>query len=244
MDLNADMGESFGLYQYGEDEALLKLVTSANIACGFHAGDPNTMKRAVEGALACGVRIGAHVGLPDRLGFGRRYMEISRDDAYTYTLYQVGALGGMARAAGGRITHVKPHGALYMTACDNRGVAEGIVQAVADYDASVSVYGLPNSQLQDAARALGLEFCPEFFADRPYRDTEVLMFGWTYEDIGDPSDAASRVAAMMSNAAFDSVRTVCVHSDTRGAPDIARAVKQVLDGKARPVLGLTGRDRG
>lgn len=239
LDLNADMGESFGLYRYGEDEALLEVVTSANIACGFHASDPNTMKRAVEGALAGGVRIGAHVGLPDRLGFGRRYMEISREDAYTYTLYQVGALHGIVRASGGHITHVKPHGAMYMTACDDRAIADGICQAAADYDESVAIYGLPNSQLEHAAEAASLEFYPEFFADRPYEGTQVVMFGWSYEDIGTPSDAGARVAAMVRDSAFGAIRTVCVHSDTRGAPQIARAVKDVLDAEASQVGAST-----
>lgn len=228
LDLNADLGESYGVYHYGEDDALFELVASANIACGFHAGDPTTMRAAVEAALSHGVRIGAHPGLPDRLGFGRRFMKISPADAYSYTLYQVGALHGIVEVAGGSLSHVKPHGALYMMACGEQALAEGIVQAVADFDASLAIYALPDSALERAAVSLGLEVYPEFFADRPYRQTEVQMFDWTYEDIGGPDEAAARVAAMTRDPAFKPIRTVCVHSDTHGAADIARAVKKVL----------------
>lgn len=232
LDLNADMGESFGVYKYGEDDSLLDLVTSANIACGFHAGDPNTMLASVEKALARGVRIGAHVGLPDRLGFGRRYMAITRQDAYSYTVFQLSALDGFVRVSGGKMAHVKPHGALYMMACADNAVADGIVQAVAEYDSALAIYALPNSVLADSAHQGGLDVYPEFFADRPYKGTSVEMFGWTYDQIGGPTEAAQRVSAMLEDPAFDAVRTVCVHSDTQGAPEIAKMVRGVLGGKA------------
>lgn len=228
LDLNADLGESYGLYRYGEDDALLEVVASVNIACGFHAGDPATMRAAVDAAVSHGVRIGAHPGLPDRLGFGRRFMMISPADAYNYTLYQVGALHGLVHVAGGSLSHVKPHGALYMMACEERAIAEGIVQAVAEFDASLAIYALPDSALARAATEIGLDVYPEFFADRPYRRTKVQMFDWTYDDIKGPAEAAARVAAMIGDHAFSEIRTVCVHSDTVGSADIARAVKQVL----------------
>lgn len=230
LDLNADMGESFGVYTYGEDDALLEVITSANIACGFHAGDPYTMLDSVRKAVAHNVRIGAHVGLPDRLGFGRRYMTISDEDAYTYTLYQLAALDGFVRVSGGQMAHVKPHGAMYMTACDDVDIADAIVSAVAEFNRDLAIYALPNSALIDAAKRCGLEVYPEYFADRPYHGTRVQMFDWSYDQIGGPPDAAQRVTTMLHDSAFDAVRTVCVHSDTHGAPDIARMVRRVLVG--------------
>lgn len=231
LDLNADMGESFGVYEYGADLALLEVITSANIACGFHAGDPGTMRTSVERAVDHGVRIGAHVGLPDRLGFGRRRMEISPDDAYSYSLYQLAALDGFVNAAGVRMHHFKPHGALYMAACEDAELAQALIKAVADHDRDLIVYTLPGSQVEIAAVAEGLVVYREFFADRPYRGSEVVMFGWTYADIGGPQDAATRVEQMLGSPDFAEIQTVCVHSDTRGAPDIGAAVSKVLGGR-------------
>lgn len=230
LDFNADMGESFGVYQYGADEALLKVITSANIACGFHGGDPTTMQKSVELAVINEVKIGAHVGLPDRLGFGRRYMSITPEDAYSYSLYQLAALDGFVRAAGGRLNHFKPHGALYMAACEESELADALVRSVVDFDPSLIVYTLPNSCVHKAATEAELEVYPEFFADRPYRGDEVVMFGWSYEDIGGPEDAASRVKAMLEDSRYSNIETVCVHSDTKGAAAISEAVGRVLHG--------------
>lgn len=224
LDLNADLGESFGLYRYGHDEQLMPMITSANVACGFHAGDPRTLREAVELALANGVSIGAHTGLPDRLGFGRRAMQIDPQDAYDYALYQIAACDGFVRAQGARLRHVKPHGALYMMASADEDLADGIARAVVDADPELAVYALPGSALDRAATARGLGVVREFFADRPYDGTEVVMFGWTPDDIGGPADAADRIDAMLDDRAFDGVGTVCVHSDTVGAPAIAEAV--------------------
>jgi len=224
------MGESFGVYEYGADLDLMKVITSANVACGFHAGDPRTMRDAVARAIDHGVRIGAHVGLPDRLGFGRRFMQITPDDAYSYSLYQLAALDGFVDAAGGRMHHYKPHGALYMAACADADLAEALVRSVADHDPGLIVYTLPGSQVEIAARAKGLEVFPEFFADRPYREGEVVMFGWSDEDIGGPVGAAERVRQMLASPMVGIIKTVCVHSDTRGAPEIGAAVRKVLQG--------------
>lgn len=228
IDLNADLGESFGVYRYGEDAALLDLVSSANIACGFHAGDPHTMARTVDAAVERGVSIGAHVGLPDRLGFGRRRMEISDEDAYAYTLYQIGALAAFVECRGTKLAHIKPHGALYMQACEESDLAEAVVRAVVDADASYAVYALPGSALARAAVAGGLEVYPEYFADRPYSAGQVKMFGWTAAELGDPAQMAERTRQAVTSADGADIRTVCVHGDTPNAPAIARAVRLTL----------------
>ncbi|MFL2000117.1 LamB/YcsF family protein [Microbacterium sp. A1-JK] len=241
MDINADLGESFGAYRYGHDSELMPLITSANIACGFHAGDPATMRRAVQSAVEHGVAIGAHVGLPDRLGFGRREMAITADDAYDYSLYQLAALDGFVRAAGARMRHVKPHGALYMMAAERPELAAAISAAVRDFDSSLALYALPGSHADLAAVDAGLTVLREFFADRPYEGTDVVMFGWSYEQLGGAQGAAERVSRMLADPAFDTVQTVCVHSDTVDAPALARSVRGALRAggvsvEARPAL--------
>jgi UPF0271 protein len=228
IDLNADLGESYGAYTYGADEAMMPLITSANIACGFHAGDPLVIQAAVQSAYEHGVRIGAHVGLPDPLGFGRRELQISPADAYAYTLYQLGALDGFLRRDGITMQHVKPHGALYMMAAGNADLAEAIARAVADFDPGLAIYTLPDSALAKAAVAVDLPVVGEYFADRPYQDTTVSMFGWTYEQLGTPTDAADRVTAMLTDPRFADVSTICVHSDTHEGPAILAAVRDRL----------------
>jgi UPF0271 protein len=234
VDLNADLGESFGVYRYGEDEAMMRLITSANVACGFHAGDPQVMRDTVRVAAERNVRIGAHVGLPDLAGFGRRFLRISAAEAYAMTLYQVGALDGFLRSESVPMTHVKPHGALYMTAATDRPIADAIVAAVSAFDPSLELYALPGSALAQAGADAGLVVVNEYFADRPYSGSEVTMFGWTYEQIGGPEDAAGRVDRMLHDPRFAEVRTVCVHSDTRDAPVIMRAVAAVVRSRNDP----------
>jgi UPF0271 protein len=230
IDLNADLGESYGVYRYGADEAMMELITSANVACGFHAGDPLVIQESVRTAYQHGVRIGAHVGLPDPLGFGRREMVITAADAYAYTMYQIGALHAFMRPDRIPMTHVKPHGALYMMAARNAVIAEGVARAVADFDTQLAIYALPDSALAEAARTHSLRVVGEFFADRPYDGTEVTMFGWTYDQLGSPADAADRVSMMLTDPRFDAVGTICVHSDTRQAPLIMADVrKRLLD---------------
>src|SRR5215218_9136550 len=153
MDFNADLGESFGLWQRGADDALMRAISSANVACGFHAGDPGAMRRAVASARDHGVAVGAHPGLPDLLGFGRRRMDVSAGDVTDYVRYQVGALAAFARAAGVPLHHVKPHGALYMMALDDAQLARAIVEAVAEFDERLPVYTLAGSELWHAAHA-------------------------------------------------------------------------------------------
>ena len=228
LDLNADLGESFGWYRYGVDADLIGLITSANIACGFHAGDSTTMRTTVDLAAEHGVRIGAHMGLPDRLGFGRRELQISAEDAYDYSLHQIGALDGFVRRRGIALSHIKPHGALYMMAARDDAVADGIARAARDFSPTLSVFALPNSTLASASRHYGMRVVAEFFADRPYVDGQVVMFGWTAEQIGTPDDAALRVKTMLGSELGDAIATVCVHTDTPGAVAMMAAVRNML----------------
>lgn len=227
VDLNADLGESYGWYRFGVDTELMGLITSANIACGFHAGDSRTMRTTVDLAADHGVRIGVHMGLPDMLGFGRREIQISGAEAYDYSLHQIGALDAFARRRGVELSHVKPHGALYMMASRDDEIADGVARAARDYSTALSVFALPDSALAAAAQRHGLRVINEYFADRPYVDGRVVMFGWTLDDIGAPADAASRVAAALTAGGAD-IGTVCVHTDTPGAVTIMAAVRNTL----------------
>src|SRR3954465_11718840 len=168
VDLNSDLGEGFGVWRLGDDEALLQVVTSANVACGFHAGDPVTMRRVCETAVARGVVIGAQVGYRDLHGFGRRRIEIAPDDLAADVLYQLGALDACARAAGSAVRYVKPHGALYNAAVHDREKADAVAAAVSAFDRSLPLLALPSSAMEDAAHAAGLSFVSEAFADRAH----------------------------------------------------------------------------
>lgn len=228
IDVNGDMGESFGVYRYGADDELLPLLTSVNIAAGFHASDPLTLGATVAKAVAHGVRIGAHVGYPDRLGFGRRSIAITGEDAYAYTLYQLGAVDAFVRASGATLSHYKPHGAFYMDACASPAIARPMLQAVKDFDPTLTVYTLQDSAVEEQAAELGLTVWREFFADRPYDGSTVKMFGWTLEEIGSPADAAHRTLTRLADRDAPPIDTVCVHSDTPNAPAILRAVVTAL----------------
>lgn len=235
--INCDMGESFGVYAYGADEVMMPYITSANIACGFHAGDPATIRKTVALAIEHDVAIGAHVGFPDRLGFGRRELQIHPDDAYDYTLYQLGALAGFLQVMQTPMTHIKLHGAFYMMAAREETIARAVVKAVLAFNASLAVYTLPNSALAVAAQHAGAKVVREFFADRPYTASGVKMFGWTPEEIGQPDDCAKRVLHVVESGRLPLTKhealtiqadSICIHSDTPGAPTIARAVHEAL----------------
>ncbi len=174
IDINCDMGESFGAYQLGTDEEILKYITSANIACGFHAGDPATMRKTVKLALEHEVGIGVHPGLPDLAGFGRRNMDISPQEAYEMVVYQIGSLWGFVKAEGGRIQHVKPHGALYNMAAVNRELSEAIAEAVYKVNPELILFGLAGSELVKASEKAGLRTASEVFADRTYQQDRTL----------------------------------------------------------------------
>jgi UPF0271 protein len=239
VDFNADLGESFGLWRVGADDELMRVISSANVACGFHAGDPNTIRAAVTSAARGGVAVGAHPGLPDLRGFGRRPMEVTPRDVRNDVLYQAGALAAFLAPAGLSLHHLKPHGALYMMALDDAAVARAIVEAAAELDEALPVYTLAGGELWNAAQAAGLPAVAEFFADRPMRrDGTVVMFGWQEHFDAAPDVVAERVSGLVTTGVVASLEgdpvtvtasTICVHSDTPGAGEIGVAVKAAIE---------------
>lgn len=240
IDLNSDMGESFGLYRYGADDEIIKSISSANIGCGFHAGDPTVMKKTVALAKEHGVAIGAHFGFPDLLGFGRRNLSVRPSDLKNYVTYQMGALQAFVKALRVKLHHVKPHGALYMMALEDEELSRAIVEAVLEQDESLMIYTIKDSATYEAAKKQGLRAACEFFADRGYRsDGTVKMFNWTLDEAGGSSEAIGRkIARLLTEgkvAAFDGgeievePETICVHSDTPGSAEIARAIRGELN---------------
>lgn len=226
MDLNADLGESYGAWRFGDDEALLASVTSANVACGFHAGDPATIERAVAAAAGRGVAVGAQVSYPDLAGFGRREMEMSAADLLAAVIYQIGALDGFARCAGTRVRYVKPHGALYHRCAKDPEQAAALVEAVSRYDPTLAVLTLKDSALAAGAAARGLEVVPEGFADRAYTAGGGLVpRGQPGAVLTDPGTAAAQAVRLAESGA---VASICVHSDTPGASTVAAAVRAAL----------------
>lgn len=238
IDLNADLGESFGAWRMGDDEALLALVSSANVACGFHAGDPAIMKHTVALAAARGVAIGAHVALPDLQGFGRREMRVSVDEAYALTLYQLGALAAFTRAAGVPLAHVKPHGALYTMAARDAGLAAAIARAVRDFDPALRLVGLAGSALVEAGRAAGLAVAAEAFADRGYRaDGSLQPRGEAGALLDDAGQACAQALGIVRDGAVTAVDgrrvalhadTLCLHGDGPHALDFARRLRDAF----------------
>ncbi len=239
LDLNADAGESFGRYRLGSDEELIPHVTSVNVACGFHAGDPVVMARTVRLALLSGARIGAHPGYPDLQGFGRREMRVSPDEIGHAVVYQVGALAAIARAAGaGRLHHVKLHGALYHAAAWRRETAEAVTEALLRYDPDLVLYAPHASLLAQEAAAAGLTVWREVFADRAYLpDGRLLARGEPGAVIADPGELAARVLRMRQAGEVTAVDgsiltvnpdTVCLHGDGPGAAEAARRIRQLL----------------
>ncbi|HEX7554331.1 MAG TPA: 5-oxoprolinase subunit PxpA [Geothrix sp.] len=239
IDLNCDMGESFGAWTMGQDEALLDLVTSANIACGLHAGDPATMLRTVRCAAAKGVALGAHPSLPDLQGFGRRTMGITLDEARGLVLYQVGALAAFAKAAGTRLRHVKPHGALYNMAARDRALADAIAGAVRDFDPALILVGLSGSELIKAGQEIGLSCASEVFADRGYEpDGSLSPRSAPGAMITDEDAAVARVLRMVLEGRVESrtgvdvglqAETVCIHGDQPQALAFARRLRWALE---------------
>ncbi|MFW0783536.1 5-oxoprolinase subunit PxpA [Gordonia sp. CPCC 206044] len=228
LDINCDLGEGFGVYSYGADEEMMPLITSANIACGFHGGDPAVMRESVEQAVTQGVAIGAHVGLDDRIGFGRREVPTTAQQAYDLCLYQIGALEAFVRASGARMQHVKPHGALYMMANRDPDLAEAICRAVLSWDPTLFLYVLPDSELHRRASDAGLPVMPEIFADRPYRDDAVQMYNRTVGDVGDADAVIARTLAQLRGPHRAQIATVCMHSDTTNAPALLPTLRTAL----------------
>jgi UPF0271 protein len=245
IDLNCDIGEGFGVYRTGEDERLLDIVTSANIACGFHAGDPATMRRTVGLCAERGVAIGAHPGLPDMAGFGRREMAISPQEAYDMTVYQVGALYGFVRAEGAIMRHVKPHGALYNMAAADAALAEAVAEAVRRVDAALVLVGLAGSELIRAGARAGLLTAEEAFADRRYRPDGTLVP--RREPGALIADAAEAVPQVLRLAAEGRAQTVCVHGDGPHALEFAALVRRGLQDAGwllAPVMAQNGSEGG
>jgi UPF0271 protein len=238
VDLNADLGESFGVWRLGDDDAMLEVVTSANVACGFHAGDPALLLRTCRAAAARGVRIGAQVSYRDLAGFGRRFIDVAPDDLTADVMYQIGALQALAHVAGAAVTYVKPHGALYNAIVSNRGQARAVAEAVHAVDPALPVLGLSGSVFFAEAQRLGLRTVPEAFADRAYRaDGQLLSRRERNAVLHDVAEIADRVGSMVNTGrvvAVDgstipiTVESICVHGDSPGAVQIATAVRERL----------------
>jgi len=238
VDLNCDMGESFGAWTLGHDAAILPFVTSANIACGFHAGDPAVMKATVRAALRHNVALGAHPGLPDLAGFGRRNLDISAEEAFDMTVYQLGALAAVAKAEGGQLHHLKPHGALYNMAATNAALAEAIAEAVYRVQPELTLYGLAGSELTRAGEKLGLRTAHEVFADRTYQANGTLTPRRQPNAL--ITDAATAIAQVLRMVQEGQVRaqqgpdvairadTVCLHGDGAHALEFAQRLHAVL----------------
>jgi UPF0271 protein len=249
IDLNADLGEGFGVWRLGDDDALLGVVTSANVACGFHAGDPSTMGRVCTRAAQAGVSVGAQVSYRDLAGFGRRFMDVDPADLTDDVLYQLGALDGIARVSGTRVSYLKPHGALYNAVVEHEAQARAVVDAVAAYDERLPVLGLPGSVLLRAAEAVGLRTVREGFADRGYTAAGTLVprreTGALLHDAAEVAERAVRMAVDGRVIAVDgtpvsmAVDSICVHGDTAGAVELARAVRVALEAAGMPPTAFT-----
>jgi 5-oxoprolinase (ATP-hydrolysing) subunit A len=240
IDLNSDLGEGYGAYRMGDDEALLDIVTSANIACGFHAGDPGIMRRNCEQAVARSVRIGAHIGYQDLAGFGRRDIDVPPATVCDEALYQIAALDGFARAAGDRVRYVKPHGALYHAASGRAEIAAAIVDAVRDAGRPgepLQLLGPPSSAMENAAQAAGIGYAREGFADRSYTASGTLTPRSQPGAVLGPESAldqavtiaTTRTATTPEGATVTvAVRSLCVHGDSPAAVDMARTIRAAL----------------
>ena len=238
VDLNSDLGEGFGIWTLGDDDALLDVITSANLACGFHAGDPNIMRRVCEAAVSRGVSIGAQVGYHDLAGFGRRSIDVDSASLTNDVIYQIGALDGFARIAGSRVRYVKPHGALYNRIVYDDDQAAAVVAAVTAYDPTLPILGLPGSALLRHAEQAGLRTVTEAFADRGYTAQATLVPRSQPGALLDDSAAvAQRMVQMLTTGRMQSIdgveiavsaQSICVHGDTPGAVTMAVAVRKAL----------------
>ncbi|RAW12229.1 LamB/YcsF family protein [Paenibacillus taichungensis] len=239
VDINCDLGESYGVYRMASDEAILPLITSANIACGFHAGDPATMRQTVLQALEHHVAIGAHPGLPDLQGFGRRRMDISPREAYDMVVYQMGALDAFVRSYGGRMHHVKPHGALYNMAAEDDQLAEGIAEAIYKVQPELYLYGLAGSAMKQAADRIGLRSIGEVFADRTYGpDGRLTPRSHPGAVIQKTEQALAQVLRMVKEGIVVSTEgspvsikaeTICIHGDGAHALVFAQEIRSLLE---------------
>jgi UPF0271 protein len=239
IDLNSDMGESFGAYTIGHDAGLMEAITSSNVAAGFHGGDPSVLRATIRLAKSKGVAVGAHPGFPDLVGFGRRDMDVTLQEAEDFVLYQIAAVAGVAKAEGVPLQHVKPHGALFNMAVRNRDLSAAIARAVAAFDRSLILFGLPGSEILNAGRAAGLRVAAEVFADRAYEPDGSLASrrkpGAVIHDADTVVARAIRMVRDRSVVAIDGtdVRldadTMCVHGDTPGSDVLAAKIRRGLE---------------
>jgi UPF0271 protein len=250
LDINADLGEGFGPYRMGDDEDLMPLVTSANVACGYHAGDPVIMDRTVRLALQHGVDLGAHVGFPDRMGFGRRVMTFDLKELQKHVLYQLGALYGIATAAGHRITHMNFHGALGNMAFTDRALSDALVEAVKAFDSTLSLLVCANTDFERAAEAAGFRTISMFLADRAYMDNGIIVpRSMPGALVKEPKMVGQRITQLIEDGTLTSISgkrlkfrfdSVLVHSDTPGAVALAHNIREAIlaaGGTINPISG-------
>ena len=252
IDLNSDVGESFGAHTIGNDEAVLRHITSANVACGFHGGDPSVMRRTVRLAVAGRVAVGAHPGFPDLMGFGRREIQMLEREVEDLVTYQIGALAGVAAAEGARLHHVKPHGALYTLGARDRARADAIARAVVAVDATLILFGLAGSCLIEAGEAVGLRTAAEVFADRAYQaDGSLVRRDQPGAVIEDPNEVVKRALRIVRDGAITACsgedialrgETICLHSETPGAGSLAAQLRSSLEGARIKVIPLGTRE--
>ena len=239
VDLNSDLGESFGRYKLGMDEEVMRYITSANVACGWHAGDPLVMRKTVKLAKENGVEVGAHPGYPDLMGFGRRYMNITREEARNYILYQIGSLYAFVKAEGLKLQHVKPHGALYNALVKDKELLRGVLEGIADFDKRLILVGLSNSKVLDIAQEMGLKVAHEVFADRTYNpDGTLVSRKLPGAVIHDKELIVERVISMVKDGGVEAINgewielkadTICVHGDNQKALEITAYIRKRLE---------------
>lgn len=238
VDLNSDLGESFGSWKMGNDDQILPVVSSANIACGFHAGDPLGILKTLKQAVKLNVSIGAHVAYPDLVGFGRRNMDLSRDELMADVLYQISALDGLAKVVGSKVKYVKPHGALYNTIAKDQVQAQAVIDAIKMFNPELILVALAGSPLVEQARSAGLKVVSEAFADRAYHsDGSLVSRGRTGAVLHDADLVAKRVVSILQQGGVESIEgvftpiqadTICVHGDSDGALEMSVAIKAEL----------------
>jgi 5-oxoprolinase (ATP-hydrolysing) subunit A len=249
IDINSDMGEGFGPYTIADDAGLMTQISSANVACGYHAGDPIIMDRTIRMAKDHGVDLGAHVSFPDRMGFGRRKIDMDLAEIEAHVLYQLGALEGLARRAGHRITHINPHGALGNLTSADTGVAEAIARATMSFDPEIAFLVLPGSALEQTANALGGRSVRLFLADRAYlANGQLAPRSLAGSVIHDPEQVIARVLRVLQTARINTldsseipmpVQSILLHSDTVGALDLARGLRQAIAAKGGTITPLS-----
>ncbi|MDD2446468.1 MAG: LamB/YcsF family protein [Tissierellia bacterium] len=250
VDLNSDIGESFGNYKLGLDEEVAKYISSANIACGWHAGDPMVMAKTIDIAVLENIAIGAHPGFPDLMGFGRRNMNVTADEAKNYIKYQIGALWAFAKSKGAKLQHVKTHGAFYNMAAKDPVLAEAIAQAVYEVDKDLILLGLANSQMINAGKKVGLRVANEVFADRAY-NTDGTLVSRLIEGavIHDKDIAISRVVRMVKEGKVEAINgedidikadSICVHGDNPQAVEFVKNIRQVLEKEGVDIIPIGG----